>query len=166
MDIEIIQNHADFFGLREMDIYDVTEQVGEIVRFSVCRDGAIAPTGVRFKHHEQIAGAVPDVFVVLTGHLPRRWRDGFAAIGDQLAGTLIDTDQGLGRVIGLGILRQDVLHAPYKIRPNGRYTPFFFEPGLEVAFFKTRPMVSWETGASTTPNSTILSANICILQRS
>src|SRR5579862_6147226 len=79
MDVEIVENHPDDIGLREMNIHQITHQESKILVFSVSGDGGITPARERLKNHKQVAHALTHILIIVAGRLSRlHWEGGSA----------------------------------------------------------------------------------------
>jgi hypothetical protein len=110
--------------------------------FSVGRDGCVTPAGMRLNDHEQGAGAVAVILIIVTGNLTGlRWQ--WVSTGaESLARALIHADWWGLRVIGSSLDLQDIRHPPHKIGTDLGNTPWLLQPRFELTFFKTRPIGS------------------------
>ena len=89
----------DCFGLREVDVGQVFQNVGVIDSGAAVGDLDVAPAFERRKHHEQVGHAVSRVFVIDAGRKPWLHRHRRACgFGDELLGGLVQTNHRAVRV--------------------------------------------------------------------
>ena len=98
MGVEVVLDQGDRLGSREVDIGQVSQNVGVIDGGAAVGDLDAAPAFERSEHHEQVGHAVARVFVIDTGRTPRPNRHRRAAFGDELLGRLVQTNQ---RAVGV-----------------------------------------------------------------
>ena len=165
MGVEIILDEDDRFGLREVDVGQVFQNVGVIDSGAAVGDLDVAPAFERRKHHEQVGHAVSRVFVIDAGRKARLHRHRRARFGDELLGGLVQTNHRAVRVARPRVNRQHVLHRRYERAAGlGRNDPVFAAVRLERVFLSTRWIVEL-LAASTMPNSTTLLSSSRRLQR-
>ncbi len=133
MGVQVVLNHSNHPGLRVGLIHQPAHLVGEVL------------FGAPFRYL-QMPPSPPGVRRPGTG------------CGQQLGGGLIEADHRPLGVVGFGIQVQDILHVSHKADAHRGDAPLFPLPRLEDVFFRYRRTVSWDRD-STTPSSTILSAN-------
>src|SRR5512132_4037407 len=128
-------------------------------------DHDLTPAGQRLGHQEQVADPTALVLVVLAGWPARRQRAGRGDLGEQLAAGLVQADLRAARVIGAGVDRQHVLHAPAELGVLlGWDAPALGQPRLELVCCKAWRTVSYDTD-STTCSATSWSASSRSVQR-
>jgi hypothetical protein len=66
MGVEIIQHHADLFCLWKMNFIQLLHAPSKILFGSSVGDFDMPPTSQRLQKHEQVAGAFPSIFKVIT----------------------------------------------------------------------------------------------------
>ncbi len=71
MGIEIVHDHHSGFGIWEMNVHQITHTMGPINHGASVGDFDMPPGFQRGKEHEQVAGSVAFIFVVIFGNLPR-----------------------------------------------------------------------------------------------
>ena len=163
--VEIILDEDDRFGLREVDVGQVFQNVGVIDSGAAVGDLDVAPAFERRKHHEQVGHAVSRVFVIDAGRKPWLHRHRRVRFGDELLGGLVQTNHRAVRVARPRVNRQHVLHRRYERAAGlGRDDPVFAAVRLERVFLSTRWIVEL-LAASTMPNSTTLLSSSRRLQR-
>ena len=135
MGVEIVLDEDDRLGLREVDIGQVFQNMGEVDGGAAVGDLDVAPAFERREHHEQVGCAVARVFVIDAGRAPRLHRNGRARFGDELLGRLVDANH---RAIGIArprIDREHILHRRYERAAGlGRDDPIFAAVGLKSVF--------------------------------
>ena len=92
MGVEIILDEDDRFGLREVDVGQVFQNVGVIDSGAAVGDLDVAPAFERRKHHEQVGHAVSRVFVIDAARKPWLHRHRRVRFGDELLGGLVQTN--------------------------------------------------------------------------
>src|SRR5512138_1699220 len=119
----------------------------------------------RLEHPEQISSPVPLVLGVLARRRARPHGQRRSHVAEQLLATLVKADLRPLRVVRSGIHLQHLFHRRYKAGIGlGRQHPLLLQPRLEVVFLSVRQTVAGSM-ASTTSNSTSLSASSFIVQR-
>jgi hypothetical protein len=104
-------------------------------------DHDLAPASQRLGHQEQVAHPTALVLIILAGWPARRHRAGRVDLAEQLATSLVQADLGAAWIIGAGVDRQHVLHAPAELGVLlGRDAPALGQPRLELVCFK-----AWRT---------------------
>ena len=123
MNVEIVQHHANTFGLRKVDIDQLLHPMRKVVTSAACSHHDAPPFGQWLKVIEQVAGAVALVFIVIA--LWPAWFDGARLTGftNQLVRAFIKADHRTARIIGLGIEVEHIFHARDKFRADGWYAP-------------------------------------------
>jgi hypothetical protein len=111
----VVLHQHDPLGIRIVDIDQVPDAVRPIDPGAPSTDHDLAPASQRLGHQEQVAHPTALVLVVLPGWPARRHRAGRGDLAEQLATGLVQADLGAARVIGAGVDRQHVLHAPHKL---------------------------------------------------
>ncbi len=169
MRVEIVLDEDDRFGLCEVDVGQVFQNMGVIDGCSAVGDLDVAPAFERREHHEEVGHSVARVFVVDPGRKPRAQRDWRARFGDELLGGLlgglVQTNHRAVRVARPRVNRQYVFHRRYERAAGlGRDDPVFAAVRLKSVFLSTRWIVE-SLAASTMPNSTTLLSSSRKLQR-
>jgi hypothetical protein len=163
--VQIVLYEHDLFGVLEVGITDIFENVRVVDRGTPLRDLDVAPTFQRRKQHEQVCGTVALVLVVVARRLPRPHRDRRARLGDELLGCLIKTDEWSRRIMRARINLEHILHGRDKRRIGGGWDhPIFLQMRLDIVFFKARPTVL-KCAAATISRSTTVSASRRSVQR-
>ena len=96
--VEIVLDEDDRFGLREVDVGEVFQNVGIIDGGAEVGDLDKAPAFERCRHHEQVGHPVAGVFVIDAGRKPRPHRHRRARFGDELLGGLVQTNHRAVRI--------------------------------------------------------------------
>src|SRR5919108_3689281 len=113
-------------------------------------DHDVTPAGQRLGHQKQVAHAPALVFVVLAGWPARRQRAGRVDLAEQLAAGLVQADLGAQGVIGSGVDREHVLHAPAELGVLlGWDAPALGQPRLKLVCCKAWRTVSYDTESTT-----------------
>jgi hypothetical protein len=140
--VEIIKHQPDHLGIREMDISQFFEPVGKVGSGAPLGQLEVSPALQGLKGNKQIAGSFAFVFVVdptrASGLHWQRLKD----ITQQLARTLIGTDQGTFRVKGFSVQVERFFHMVDKLAAYFRDAPAFLLPGLKFVFLSVWRMVS------------------------
>jgi hypothetical protein len=85
--------------------------------------------------HEQVAGAFPSIFKVITQRFAILHRQRQLGLTHHLIGHLVKTDDWKSWLIRLGVQIQDIIHPPHKSSTNDSgNTPFLTLPGFEIVF--------------------------------
>src|SRR6516162_1352457 len=143
MRVQIVLHQDDFFGVPEVEITELFEDMCIIDRSAALRDLDMAPTFEGREQHEQICRAVALVLVVVACRLSRPYGDRRARLGNELLGCLIETDQWSRRIMRTRINLKNILHRCNKRSIGGGWNhPIFFKMRLDVVFFNARPAVS------------------------
>ena len=162
---EIVLDQNDGFGMCEVDVGQVFQDVSVIYGGMAIGDLDMAPAFERSKHHEEIGGAVALVLVVKTGRASRFHRHRDAHLGNELLRGLVEANQRTIAVAWPRVDGQHVFHGGYE-RAVGlrRDDPVLAAMGLKSVFFSTRPIVL-SLARSTMPSSTTLFSNNRKVQR-
>ena len=112
--VEIVLDEDDCFGLCEVDVGQVFQNMRVIDGCSAVGDLDVAPAFERREHHEEVGHSVARVFVVDAGRKPRAQRDWRARFGDELLGGLVHTNHRAVRVARPRVNRQYVFHRRYE----------------------------------------------------
>src|SRR5437764_8943173 len=165
MGVQVIEHQANLDRVRIVAIDQVADGVRPVLLRPVRGDLQMAPPSQRLEEDEEVGHPQAHILVVHPGYLARSRRHGHPHLAHQLLAQLVHAHLGIGRVIGLGVHVEHVLHGADKL-PAGRggQTPFLLQPRLHVVFFSTWRTVSWET-CSTYASSTIFCANSRSVQR-
>jgi hypothetical protein len=120
----------------------------------------------RLEGHEHMSRTLPLVLRVEAFRLPPGLhRQRISYFGQQLAGSLVEANDGAFRIVRLFVEVQDRFHPPHECAILlGRDHPLFDEVRAKFVFLSVLRTVSWET-SSTMPSSTALSASNLKLQR-
>lgn len=100
MRVKIVLDQNDLFGVREVDVRYVFENMGIINGSAMIRDFYMSPALQRGEQHKEVRSAVALIFAIDTLRAPlfhQNWR---ARLGHKLFGGLVQTDERL-----LGIVR-------------------------------------------------------------
>jgi hypothetical protein len=127
------------------------------------RDLHMAPATEGLNAHEQVAGPLPAIFIVVPKRLAGADRQCLAGLADHVVEFFIKTDQRILPVIRLGRQVEDVFHPPHELGTNRGNAPSFPQPRFERVFLRVRRTVS-SVMASTTWTATSLSAHNCVVQ--
>src|SRR5512132_1971417 len=128
-------------------------------------DHDLAPASQRLAGHEQVADPAALVLIILAGWPAGLHRAGRVDLAEQLAAGLVQADLGAAWIIGPGVDRQHVLHAPAELGILlRRDAPALGQPRLEPVCFKAWRTVSYDTD-STTCSATSRSASSRNVQR-
>src|SRR5918998_3691451 len=146
-----------------MYIHQLSQALREIPGRAALSHLDVPPAAQGLKEHEQVAGALPAIFVVVPPRLSWHCRQRLAYFTDQLVKLFIKTHHRVAGIIGFGVELQDIFHMPDELGTDGGHAPRPLQPGLERVFLSPRRTVSSEM-ASTTWSSTSLSASSCIVQ--
>ena len=118
MDAEIVLDQNNGFGMCEVDVGQVFQDVSVIHGGMAIGDLDMAPAFERSKHHEEISGAVALVLVVKTRRASRFHRHRHARLGneftlsDLISRIDIDREQGnLSSALRLFVLNHYQAHA-------------------------------------------------------
>jgi hypothetical protein len=163
MRIQVIQDDTDHSRLGDMEVHQVLHPVGKILAGAPVSDLHMPPALPRLEAHQQVAGTLPALFVVVPHRLTGPHRQCLTALTDQWVELFIQADEGILGLIRLRIQVQDIFHAPHTLRAHTGNTPALLLPRLESICLSVRRTVSSEM-ASTTRRVTSLSASICIVQ--
>jgi hypothetical protein len=82
--------------------------------------------GQGFKGQEEATGAVALIFMIFPPGVAGLHRQGHQHVLKQLTGPLIDTEQGVGGVIGLFVQMPHLLHMPQELTGELPHTPALF----------------------------------------
>src|SRR3712207_1730795 len=119
----------------------------------------------RLEGHEHMSRTLPLVLGVEAFGLPGLHRQRVSYFGQQLAGSLVEANDGTFRIVRLFVEVQDRFHPPHECGILlGRDHPLFDEVRAKFVFLSVLRTVSCET-SSTMPSSTALSARSLKLQR-
>ena len=94
----------------------------------------VTPTSVGPSKHEQIAGTLPFVFVIITWSLTRLGWDRLSHVTDQLARALIKAHPWSEWIFRLSIQVQHIFHMVDKLCTDLRNAPLFLLPRLQFVF--------------------------------
>src|SRR6266536_2727223 len=148
MRIQIIENQSHLGRRGIFVVQQVLEAVGEISFGSCFFDESVAPASLWLKHQECATCAITRKFGIFARRTTWLCWFGRLEVPNQLAGTLIKTDNGICFVGRLHIQIEEIFHPPDKLSTYLGNTPLFFEPGLKFVFFRTRRMVSSEISST------------------
>jgi len=163
MGVEIVLDDVDLFCPRVAP-GKRSHELGVVLFCAPPTYAKQSKTPERLNRHENRAATVSlvlGIFFADPARLTRQWADN---ITDELAGALIDADNGLFNTIGSFIQIENIFHAGKKLPIDGRQTPRFREPRLNVVFFNRSQTALWVI-ESTSSNATISSASIRIVHR-
>ena len=140
--VQSFQNHSDHRYLWVGLVYQPAHLMSEVLHGTPLGDRHVAPARLGFTSEEQVAGAAAHVLVVLAPGTSRgRWQ-GRTGIGQQLGGTLVETDHRPGWVIGFGVQSlprtgygvQHVLHVGHEVGAHLGNAPLLLPSRLEFVF--------------------------------
>src|SRR5947209_4430800 len=160
--VQVIQDHLDQRGLREVDIDQVFHGLSKILLGASLGDLHMSPAKVGLDKQKQITGPFTLIFAILSCRLAGLWRHRFADVIEQLIGTFIEADAWPVGITGQCIQIQHVLHVPNKFASYRGNAPLLLLPGFEHVFLSVRRTVSSEI-SSTMPTCTSRSASNCIV---
>ncbi len=159
MGVQVILNHPDHFRFRISFIHQPLDEMGVILAGAPLRYCHVPVTRLGLDHYKQIAAAISFVLVVLPGRLLRPGWYWLSDLAMQLFELFVQADLGTSRVVRFGLQIEDIFHPRHEGWVYFRDTPLLFLPGFELVFFRVWRIVSYEM-VSTSPNSTVLAANI------
>ena len=162
--VQVIERHTDHRRGGAMDAHQVSHTMRQAPGRASLGELDRPPALQGLEDHQQVTGTSPAMLVGVAHGLPRRGRQGSAGLTDHLVGTLIEPDQRIPGLIGLGIASQAIFQAPATLRARAGNTPGLLVPRLGRAVFSVRRTASSEI-AATTWCSTSLSASSCTVQR-
>jgi len=113
-----------------MATHEVLQKLRIIHRCAPGADLDVTNPSVGLERQQDTAGAMPLIFIIGTSRGPRSHGQGHQHIAQELAGALIITEQGRARIIGTGILIQDVFHVPEILAGNLADAPALVQPGF------------------------------------
>src|SRR6266536_3227697 len=152
--VEVVLHQHDLLGIGVVDVDQVLDAMRPVDAGAPRADRHVAPAAQRLAHQEQVAHAAALVLVILPGRLP--WRDGQGRgdLCEELAAGLVQAHLGPLGVVGLGVDRQHILHAPDELGVVlWGDAPALGQPRLEAVYLKAWRTVSYEI-ASTTSKAT------------
>ena len=132
--VQVVQDQANHRDLRVSLVHQPAHLVGEVLGGAPLRHCHVAPARPGLAEQEQVAGALPPVLVVLPLRPPRLGGNRFPDVGQQLGGTLVETDHRPLRIVGFGIHVQHILHEGHHVRAHFGDTPLFLLPRLKGVF--------------------------------
>jgi len=89
--VEVVQDHPDLLGVGEMHIDQVAHDLGKVRFGALVGDFGVPPACTGLEQHEQVAGAVALVLIVVAGFASGLSRGGRAGVGVQHARTFVHT---------------------------------------------------------------------------
>jgi hypothetical protein len=110
MGTQMIQAPPALFRRGDMDVHQLGQTLGELLRGPLGGHRDMAPPVKRLGHDEKITGAVPGVFVVNARRVPRHQGHRLTARAPQVAGALIKTDTRAHGIIGVFVQSEEVFH--------------------------------------------------------
>jgi len=141
MDIQVIHDEVNRLGEGVL-LNNLPHHAGELGGATVgCRRGEV-PTGLRLDNGKYVRHAAPFILVVLLGRLAWFSRYRRAHLGVQRNRFLIQTNDGLGRIVGLLIDGQHVFHLLDVFLVQLRHAPHFFPATASTRGFAARPGLS------------------------
>src|ERR1700693_1147690 len=159
MRVEIVHHERDPFGLRSVDVDQLSNLVSPIDSCSLVGHRDVSPARQRFSKGENVCRSVPFIFAIEALDSSRLGLQRCPDLDRQLLAQLIHANQWKPRIIWTLVDFQYVFHVENELgvvlRGN---TPHALLPGLQLVFFRQRRTVSCDT-ASTMFNSTIRSAS-------
>src|SRR5579859_7349765 len=163
MRVEIVEDHTDGGGLRKVAIDQVPHTVGKVLGCAPVGDVYMPPADLRLHEHEEVAGPLARVLIVVLRHRARPGREGLAHLAHQLIGALVKADIRTAGIIGFLIHIQDIFHAGHKLGADTGDAPLLLQPRLDLLFAKRRRTVSSES-EGTISKLTTWSASSCSVQ--
>src|SRR5919197_1101685 len=164
MGIEVVQHDANHRGLWVAFVHQPRHRMGEVELGPLRRHLHRPPAGLGFHEEQEIARAVPLIFIIIALRSPRLSWQRLSGLFNELLGRLIKVDLGPSRIVGLRGDLQDIFHSGDELGPDLWDAPLFLQPRLEDRFFKTRRTLSYEYDAAK-PRATTRSASRCKVQR-
>src|SRR6266540_2502822 len=150
----VVLHQHDLLGIGVVDVDQVLDAMRPVDAGAPRADRHVAPAAQRLAHQEQVAHAAALVLVILPGRLPWREGQGRGDLCEELAAGLVQAHLGPLGVVGLGVDRQHILHAPDELGVVlWGDAPALGQPRLEAVCFKAWRTVSYEI-ASTTSKAT------------
>jgi hypothetical protein len=134
---QVVHDHADFLGLREVEIDQVLHALGEVLCGASVRHFHPSPGMVGVEEDEQVGGSVALVLTVEALELAGLGRNGFSHLADELGGAFVEADDGTAWVRRLGVEIEHVLHARDIFGVHRGYAPHVLAPGLEMVLGQT-----------------------------
>src|SRR5512139_957330 len=107
-------------------------------------DQHLSRTCLWFNEYEQVACAIPFVFIVLPDRLSRLQSKWSCNVSQQLNTFFIKTDHRTPGIIGFLVQLQNMLHLANELGSDFRNTPASYLPGFEFVFFSSSRTVSGE----------------------
>ena len=130
MDVEVVLDQDNRLGVRETGVGQLLQDVSIIDGAAVIGDLDVAPAFERGEQHEQVGGAVTQVFAIVAFGPPgtviacRARRQRGAHLADQLLAALVPADHRPLRVMRAVIDLQHVFHVEHERgRVPGRDAP-------------------------------------------
>src|ERR1700675_4012746 len=129
---QIVQDDADAFRFREVDITELAHAGGEVHGGAAVGDFDPAPRAMHVEENEQVGRSVALVFAVVAFELSRHGRDRLARLADELDRALVEADHWTLRIGWFGVEGESVLHAGDILAIHLRDAPHVLAPRLEV----------------------------------
>ena len=158
MGVQIVQDDPYHLGFRVGFIHQPAHPAGEVLHRAPLGHCHLPPARQRLTGQEQVARALPPVFVVLPQRTSRPGRERRPGLGQQLGGCLVKADHRTLGIMGFLVQVQDILHVSHKFRAHLGNAPLLLLPRLESVFFRRFRIPSWDM-EDASPNSTTLPAN-------
>ena len=134
MGVQIVQHHSDYGYARICLIHQPAHLAGKILHGALPGNGHMGPAPARLAGEEQVARSRPRVLVVLAPRTSRDCQNGWAHVGQQLGGGLVETDHRPCRIAGLGLDHQHVIHCCHEFPAHLRNAPLLLPPWFERVF--------------------------------
>ena len=157
--VEVVHDQHDLVRVGVLDAQQMVDAVGPVDSGAGGLGVGAAPTAQGFGPHEDRAGAVPDVFGVLPGHLPGRGRRCGPGVASSCSGFSSMTTTGRPGRRGGRRHPARPPSPPRTPRSRGRDGPTRLQVRLKRPLFRTRPIVEWSIGGIPSVTATCLSSN-------
>ena len=132
--VEIVQHQPYRIGVRICLINQPSHLMSEVHSSALLGHLDMPPTGFRLTEHEQVAGPVSLVLVVISFHPTRLGPDSGPLISHQLLGCLVEADHGMVRVVVLMVQVQHILHSSHELPAHLGDAPLLLLPRFEFVF--------------------------------
>ena len=132
--------------------------MGEVLHRAPLGHRHMTPARQRLTGQEQVADALPPVFVVLSQRKSRPGRQRWPRLGQQLGRGLVKADHRPSGVIGFGVEVQQVLHVGHELRAHLGNAPFLLLPRLESVFLRRLRTPSWDMDEANFNSTTLLAS--------
>jgi hypothetical protein len=113
--IEIVQDHANDFGVGIAHIDQPLHLLGKVLHRALRSHGDMPPSSLGLTEEKKVAGPVAFVFVIVPCRVSRLRGQRLAGLADQLFARFIKGHRRAFGIIGLGIQIQHVFHCRHKL---------------------------------------------------